>query len=165
MVEKVNDSFKNLVKREREKKIQEVIGNWKMGKGMESWRRPNYRNYLEERQIEIHQPSLPLKTSRFGLTGTDKVRERGAPSPGNDKENWGNHHIDVFRYEEELSFENLAPEEKNRFIHPWLATCLIMCEVAICNSQVTMNYISLKTGSSSLLNAKYGICFLLRSFR
>ena len=24
-----------------------------------------------------------------------KVRERGAPLPGNDKENWGNHHIDV----------------------------------------------------------------------
>ena len=25
----------------------------------------------------------------------DKVRERGPPLPGNDRENWGNHHIDV----------------------------------------------------------------------
>ena len=35
--------------------------------------------------------------------GMDKVRERGAPLPGNDKENWGNHHIDidVIGYEEE----------------------------------------------------------------
>ena len=31
----------------------------------------------------------------------DKVRERGAPLPGNDKENWGNHHFDVIGYEEE----------------------------------------------------------------
>ena len=29
------------------------------------------------------------------FTGMDKVREGGAPLPGNDKENWGNHHIDV----------------------------------------------------------------------
>ena len=27
--------------------------------------------------------------------GMDKVRGRGAPLPGNDKENWGNHHMDV----------------------------------------------------------------------
>ena len=31
----------------------------------------------------------------------DKVRERGAPLPGNDKENWGNQHIDVVGCEEE----------------------------------------------------------------
>ena len=31
----------------------------------------------------------------------DKVREQGALLPGNDKENWGNHHIDVLGYKEE----------------------------------------------------------------
>ena len=29
--------------------------------------------------------------------GMDKVRERGAPLPGNDKENWGNPHIGIWR--------------------------------------------------------------------
>ena len=29
----------------------------------------------------------------FPASGVDKVRERGAPLPGNDKENWGNHHV------------------------------------------------------------------------
>ena len=31
----------------------------------------------------------------------DKVRERGAPLPGNDKENWGNFHTGIWRKREE----------------------------------------------------------------
>ena len=40
----------------------------------------------------------------------DKMRERGAPLPGNDKENWGNRHTGIWRKREEGEEE----EEKKK---------------------------------------------------
>ena len=41
----------------------------------------------------------------------DKVREQGAPLPGNDKENWGNLHTGIWRKREE---EEKKKENKER---------------------------------------------------
>ena len=41
-------------------------------------------------------PDLKIWLSLY-MSGMDKVRERGAPLPGNDKENWGNHHTGIRR--------------------------------------------------------------------
>ena len=43
---------------------------------------------------------LPINLSLL-QPGMDKVRERGAPLPGNDKENWGNRHTGIWRKREE----------------------------------------------------------------
>ena len=43
--------------------------------------------------------------------GMDKVRERGAPLPGNDEENWGNRHTGIWRKREE---EGERKEEEKR---------------------------------------------------
>ena len=52
----------------------------------------------------------------------NKVRERGAPLPGNDKENWGNRHTGIWRKKreerkrgekkEEVEIEELTEEEE-----------------------------------------------------
>ena len=43
----------------------------------------------------------------------DKVREWGAPLPGNDKENWGNHHTRIWRKKKKEE-EEREEEEKKR---------------------------------------------------
>ena len=48
-------------------------------------------------------------------SGVDKVREQGAPLPGNDKENWGNDHIgatEIYEEEEKGEEEKEEKEEK-----------------------------------------------------
>ena len=51
---------------------------------------------------EIWQnPDIFSRVENLACTGMDKVRERGAPLPGNDKENWGNCHTLIWRKREE----------------------------------------------------------------
>ena len=62
---------------------------------------------IRVKKLSVHPANEYLTLFRTGeglgtsAPGMDKVREQGAPLPGNDKENWGNHHIDVIGYEEE----------------------------------------------------------------
>ena len=48
----------------------------------------------------------------------DKIRERGAPLPGNDNENWGNHDIDVLGKRRGFHFQTLLLRKKS-FYPPW----------------------------------------------
>ena len=44
----------------------------------------------------------------------DKVREQGAPLPGNDKENWGNRHTGIWRKKKREEEEKEEEEKKKR---------------------------------------------------
>ena len=52
-------------------------------------------------------------------SGMDKVRERGAPLPGNDKENWGNRHTGIWRKREEREEEEKKKRRKKRRGRNW----------------------------------------------
>ena len=51
---------------------------------------------------------------RIWSAGMDKVRERGAPLPGNDKENWGNRHNGIWRKREEGRKKKRRKEQKKK---------------------------------------------------
>ena len=61
----------------------------------------------------------------FDHAGMDKVREQGAPLPGNDN----------FGYEEEFSFFNFTPEEE--IIYPPLETLMLNFHSKVAQSIVT----------------------------
>ena len=60
-----------------------------------------------------------LKHLRGNFAGVDKVGEQGAPLPGNDKENWGNHNIDVIGVWRGVLISKPCSWGRNHFIHPW----------------------------------------------
>ena len=63
---------------------------------------------------QMYTVNLQIVSTFVTGAGMDKVRERGATLPGNDKENWGNHHIDVIGYEEEEEKREKGEKEEER---------------------------------------------------
>ena len=51
------------------------------------------------------------------FAGMDKMRERGAPLPGNNKENWGHHHVDVIWIWRGVLISRLYSQGRNHFIY------------------------------------------------
>ena len=81
----------------------------------------NIRWSYTVKNLNFEGESVKIWKSIKYKPGVDLVQERGAPLPGNDKENWRNQHIDVTNvmgYEDEFILKPCS-WGRNHFIHPW----------------------------------------------